>query len=155
MRLTDFLSPETIKVPLGGTTKREVLRELVELTCRGEDQQCCDAVFETIMERERLMSSGIGQGIALPHGLWTHESPFAGSLGIPAQPIDFDSIDGQPVEIVFLLVCSEGHTNTKLKAIARISRLLHREGFRKGLATSTSVDGAMQVIVDEEARHRI
>jgi len=155
MRLTDFLSPETIKVPLGGTTKEEVLRELVELTCRGEDEQFCAAVLKTIMERERLMSSGIGQGIALPHGLWTHETPFAGSLGIPAQPIEFDSIDGQPVEIVFLLVCNEEHTNTKLKALARISRLLHREDFRTGLVTSTSAERAMQVIVDEEARHRI
>jgi mannitol/fructose-specific phosphotransferase system IIA component (Ntr-type) len=155
MRLTEFLSPETIKVPLSGTTKKEILRELVELTCRGGDEDFCAAVLETIMERERLMSSGIGQGIALPHGLWTHESPFAGSLGIPAQPIEFDSIDGQPVEIVFLLVCNEEHTNTKLKALARISRLLHREDFRTGLVTSTSAEGAMQVIVDEEARHRI
>ena len=155
MRLTDFLSPETIKVPLAGTTKEEILRELVEVTCRGEEEQFRDSVLETIKERERLMSSGIGQGIALPHGLWTHEKPFAGSLGIPAQPIEFDSIDGRPVEIVFLLVCNEEHTNTKLKALARISRLLHREDFRTGLVTSTSTDGAMQVIVDEEARHRI
>jgi len=155
MRLTDFLSPETIKVPLGGTTKEEVLRELVELTCPGEDEQFCAAALETIKERERLMSSGIGQGIALPHGLWTHEKPLAGSLGIPAQPIEFGSIDGQPVELVFLLICNEEHTNTKLKALARISRLLHREGFRTGLVTSTSAAGAMQVIVDEEARHRI
>jgi mannitol/fructose-specific phosphotransferase system IIA component (Ntr-type) len=155
MRLTDFLSPETIKVPLGGTTKEEILRELVEVTCRGEEDRFCDSVLETIKERERLMSSGIGQGIALPHGLWTHEKPFAGSLGIPAQPVEFGSIDSQPVEIIFLLVCNEEHTNTKLKALARISRLLHREDFRTGLAACTSSDEAMQVIVNEEARHRI
>jgi len=155
MRLTDFLSTETIKVPLGGTTKEDVLRELVDLTCRGEGAKSRDAVLQTIMERERLMSSGIGQGIAIPHGLWNLEKPFAGSLGIAARPIDFDSIDGKPVEIVFLLVCNEEHTNTKLKALARISRLLHREDFRTGLATSTTVEEAMQVIVDEEARHRI
>ena len=86
---------------------------------------------------------------------WTHETPFAGALGIPSQPIEFDSIDRKPVEIVFLLVCNEEHTNTKLKALARVSRLLHSEDFRKGLAASTSVEEAMQVIVDEEARHRI
>ena len=155
MRLTDFLSPETIKVPLEGTTKEEVLGELVELTCREEDEQFCDAVLKTVMEREWLMSSGIGQGIALPHGFWTKETAFAGSLGIPAQPLEFDSIDGKPVEIVFLLVCDEEHTNTKLRALARISRLLHREDFRKELAASTSVDEAMKAIVDEEAQHRI
>ena len=79
MRLTDFLSPETIKVPLEGASKVEVLRELVELTCQGEEEQFRDAVLKTVMERERLMSSGIGQGIALPHGFWTSETPFAGS----------------------------------------------------------------------------
>jgi len=155
MRLTDFLSPETIKVPLEGTSKVEVLRELVELTCQGEEEQFRDAVLKTVMERERLMSSGIGQGIALSHGFWTSETPIAGSLGIAAQPIGFDSIDGKPVESVFLLVCDEENTNTKLKALARISRLLHRKGFRKGLATSTSAEEAMQVIVEEEAQHRI
>jgi len=155
MRLTDFLSPETIKVPLEGTTKEEILRELVELTCRGEDEQFCDAVLDTVIEREGLMSSGIGQGIALPHGLWTHEIPFAGSLGVPAQPVDFDAIDGKPVNVVFLLVCDKEHTNTRLKALARISRLLHRKDFRMGLANSTSAEGAMRVIVEEEAQHRI
>jgi len=155
MRLTDFLSLETIKVPLEGTTKEGVLRELVELTCRGTEGPSCDNVYRTIMEREWLMSSGIGQGIALPHGFWTHVTPFAGSLGIPAQPMEFDSIDGKPVEIVFLLVCNEEHTNTKLKALARISRLLHCEDFRVGLAACTTPEAAMQAIVDEESRHRI
>jgi mannitol/fructose-specific phosphotransferase system IIA component (Ntr-type) len=155
MRLTDFLSPETVKVPLEGTTKEEVLRELVDLICRGKEEPFCEDVFRTIMEREWLMSSGIGQGIALPHGFWAHEAPFAAALGIPAQPIEFDSIDGKPVEIVFLLICDEEHTNTKLKGLARISRLLHREEFRQALAASTSAEEAMQVIVDEEARHRI
>lgn len=155
MRLTEFLSSETVKVPLEGTTKEEVLRELVDLICRGGEEPFCEDVFRTIMEREWLMSSGIGQGIALPHGIWTHETPFAAALGIPAQPIEFDSIDGKPVEIVFLVVSDEEHTNTKLKGLARISRLLHREEFRRGLAASTSAEEAMQVIVDEEARHRI
>ena len=155
MRLTDFLSPETIKVPLDGTTKEEILRELVDLTCRGAEEPFCEDVYRTIMEREWLMSSGIGQGIALPHGFWEHETPFAAALGIPSRPIEFDSIDDKPVEIVLLLVSDEEHTNTKLKALARISRLLHREEFRKGLAACSSAEEALQVIVDEEARHRI
>ena len=69
--------------------------------------------------------------------------------------MDFDSIDDKPVEIIFLLVSDEEHTNTKLRALARISRLLHREEFRKGLAACGTAEEAMQVIIDEEARHRI
>jgi mannitol/fructose-specific phosphotransferase system IIA component (Ntr-type) len=155
MRLTDFLSPEVTKVPLEGRTKAELVRELVELVCRDASEGQTEAVFQSVMERERLMSSGIGQGIALPHGFSTGLTSFAAAFGIPSQPIDFDAIDGRPVELVFLVVSDDEHTNTKLKALARISRLLHREDFRTALAACRSAAEAMQVMVDEEARHRI
>jgi len=155
MRLTEFLSTPVIKVPLQGTTKNEVVRELVELICREAGEPSADLVFQSVMERERLMSSGIGEGIALPHGFSPSSLTFAAALGIPAMPLDFDAVDGQPVTLVFLVVTDEAHTNTKLKALARISRLLHRRQFREALAASTSADDAMGVIVDEEARHRI
>jgi mannitol/fructose-specific phosphotransferase system IIA component (Ntr-type) len=155
MRLTEFLSTPVIKVPLEGETKQEIVRELVELACRDLDESSVESVFRSVMERERVMSSGIGQGIALPHGFSPSSLSFAAALGIPARPVEFDAIDGRPVTMVFLVVSNEEHTNTKLKALARISRLLHRQEFREALATATTADEAMQVIVDEEARHRI
>jgi mannitol/fructose-specific phosphotransferase system IIA component (Ntr-type) len=155
MRLTDFLSLPVIKVPLEGAAKGDVIRELANLICVGEGDAMTEQVFQSVMEREKLMSSGIGQGIALPHGYSPSSMPFAGALGVASRPIAFDSIDDEPVTLVFLVVSDEGHTNTKLKALARISRLLHRKEFRQALASSTSADEAMQVIVDEEARHRI
>jgi len=155
MRLTDFLTTEVIKAPLVGATKEEAIRELVDVICRGEGPGVAEQVYQSVMERERLMSSGIGQAIALPHGFSPSSMPFAGALGIPPTPLEFDAIDGQPVQLIFLVVSDDSHTNTKLKALARISRLLHREGFRQELAASTSADGAMRIIVDEESRHRI
>jgi mannitol/fructose-specific phosphotransferase system IIA component (Ntr-type) len=155
MRLTDFLSTPVIKVPLEGATKKDVVRELVDLVCRDADGAAAELVFQSVMERERLMSSGIGQGIALPHGFSPSSLSFGAALGIPLRPLEFDAIDRQPVTLIFLVVSDDAHTNTKLKALARISRLLHRQEFREALAASTSVDEAMQVIVDEEDRHRI
>jgi mannitol/fructose-specific phosphotransferase system IIA component (Ntr-type) len=155
MRLTDFLSKPVVKVPLEGTTKSDVVKELVTLVCDAAGEPAVDAVIRSVMERERIMSSGIGQGIALPHGFSPSSLEFGAALGIPAQPLDFDAIDGRPVNLVFLVVSDEDHTNTKLKALARISRLLHRQEFREALVASTSSDDAMRVIVDEEARHRI
>jgi mannitol/fructose-specific phosphotransferase system IIA component (Ntr-type) len=155
MRLTEFLSPSAIKVPLEGTSKREVIHELVDLICAGEGEPFVEQVFQSVIERERMMSSGIGEGIALPHGFTPGSMTFAAALGIAQQPIDFEAIDGEPVTLVFLVISDEEHTNTKLKALARISRLLHRGNFRTALADSTSAADAMQVVVDEEARHRI
>jgi mannitol/fructose-specific phosphotransferase system IIA component (Ntr-type) len=155
MRLTEFLSTPVIKVPLEGETKQEIVRELVALVCRDLDSSSVELVVSSVMERERMMSSGIGQGIALPHGFTPSSLSFAAALGISSRPVEFDAIDGRPVTLVFLVVSDEAHTNTKLKALARISRLLHRQEFREALATATTADEAMQVIVDEEARHRI
>jgi mannitol/fructose-specific phosphotransferase system IIA component (Ntr-type) len=155
MRLTEFLSPEMFKVPLAGTTKGEVIRELVELACRDAPAEQIEAVVRSVLERERLMSSGIGQGIALPHGYSTGLTAFAAAFGIPTRPIDFDAIDGLPVTLVFLVLSDDEHTTTKLKALARISRHLHREAFRTALAASTTAAEAMGVIADEESRHRI
>jgi mannitol/fructose-specific phosphotransferase system IIA component (Ntr-type) len=155
MRLTEFLSTPVIKVPLEGTTKAEILWELVGLLCQGADASSAEEVYQSVMEREQLMSSGIGQGIALPHGFSPSSMSFAAALGIPRRPVDFEAIDGRQVTLVFLVVSDEAHINTKLKALARISRLLHRQEFREALAASTSAGDAMQVIVDEEARHRI
>jgi mannitol/fructose-specific phosphotransferase system IIA component (Ntr-type) len=155
MRFTDFLSTPAIRVPLESTTKEEILRELVDLICRVNEEPSAELVYQSVMERERLMSSGIGQGIALPHGFSPSSLNFAAALGIPSRPVDFDAIDDRPVTLVFMVISDEEHTNTKLKALARISRLLHRQEFREALAASTSADAAMQVILDEEARHRI
>jgi len=155
MRMTEFLSPPMIKVPLEGKDKDAILSELVYLACEGEQASVIEHVLQSVLERERLMSSGIGSGIALAHGFSPPEITFTVALGVTAEPVPFDAIDSQPVRLVFLLVSNEQHLNTKMKALARISRLLHREAFRQALATSSSSDEAMQVIVEEEARHRI
>jgi mannitol/fructose-specific phosphotransferase system IIA component (Ntr-type) len=155
MRLTDFLSEPVIRVPLQGTNKEEILRELVDVVCAQRDDLEADPIFESVIERERLMSTGIGQGIALPHGLSPSPLTLAAALGIPSEPVDFEAIDGQPVTLIFFLVSDEANLNSKMRALARISRLLHRKEFRSVLAASTSPAEAMQVIVDEEARRWI
>ena len=155
MRLTEFLSESMIKIPLEGRTKNEVLRELVELICRDQEDSVAEHVLHSVMERERLMSSGIGRGIGLPHGFSPNRMSFAAALGVAPEPIPFDAIDGEPVNLVFLLVSDEEHLNTKLKALARVSRFLHREDFRNALGDSASPADAMRVIAEEESRHRI
>ena len=155
MRLTEFLSQEAIKVPLEGRSKEEVLRELVTVACRGAEPALQEYIQVTVLERERLMSTGIGHGIALPHGISTSAISFTAALGITARPIEFDAIDGEPVSLIFLLISDEEHINTKMRALARVSRLLHRDQFRTALERASSPAEAMQIITDEEARRSI
>lgn len=155
MRLTEFLSQEMIKIPLAGRTKVEVLKELVELVCGSHEDSVAEYVLQSVLERERLMTSGIGGGIALPHGFSPDGTAFVAAFGVAPDPISFDAIDGQPVKLVFLLVSDEDGLNTKLKALARISRFLHRENFKQALWSCSSPEEAMRVIVEEESRHRI
>ncbi len=155
MRLTEFLSPKVIKAPLEGTTKEAVLRELVMAACQDVEPAERNYVLHTVMQRERLMSTGIGHGIALPHGISTGAISFSAALGVAERPIEFEAIDGEPVSLVFLLVSDEESTNTKMRALARISRLLHREQFRTALAGCATESEAMQVIRDEESRRSI
>lgn len=155
MRLTEFLPETAVKVPLEGHTKEEIIRELVELVCREMSGLDTEAVYQSVVERESVMSTGIGQGIAIPHGWSSSPMDFTAALGIPDQPVDFDSIDGEPVSLIFLLLSDEARNSVKMKGLARISRLLHSREFRAALSSCTSPAQAMQVIAVEEAKHRI
>lgn len=153
--MTELLSESSIKVPLSGATNKAICRELIGVLFPLEDDVVRQEILTSVVEREATMSTAIGNGIAIPHGTLPAGMGFAMALGIPAQPLDFDSMDGLRVEMVFLIVADPEHLMTKMKALARISRFLHRDAFRRGLAGSASAAAAMRVIVDEEARHRI
>ena len=126
MELADILSEESVVVCTGLKTKREVLEKLAEHAAKatGQDVQ---AVFEAIHDREVLGSTGLGNGIAIPHG------KFAGIPGVTAvfarldEPVDFDSVDDQPVDLLMLLLAPMGAGADHLKALARVARILRTE----------------------------
>ena len=154
MRLTEFLSPDRIKVPLVGKTKEDVVRELLDLIPMS-DPETRDRVFRAVLDREKFMTTGIGNGIAIPHGILKEGIALMGALGVTRDPVDFQAIDGKPVRLVFLLVSDETHLGRNMKALARIVRLLHREAFRKELTACTTPADMWGVIETEEARHKI
>jgi mannitol/fructose-specific phosphotransferase system IIA component (Ntr-type) len=154
MRMTVFLSPSTVKAPLEGKTREEVIVELIGLLPLPDDV-CREEVFQSVMEREKLMTTGIGRGIAIPHGVTPISGDLMAAMGIPKQPIDFQSIDKRPVEIIFLLAACPNCPTEHIKAMARISRLLHREDFHESLTRCTSSEGVWSAIEKEEARHKI
>ncbi|MHC4780322.1 MAG: PTS sugar transporter subunit IIA [Planctomycetota bacterium] len=154
MRLTEFLSPERVKVPLAGKTKEEVIRELLDLFSLPSPEARED-LFRAVMEREALMSTGIGNGIAIPHGILEGGQELQGALGVTCDPVDFQAIDGKPVRLVFLLISDETRPGRNMKALARIARLLHREEFRSNLSACGAAEDTWKVIEEEEAKHKI
>lgn len=138
MRIKDFLSKDCIKLDLDEVEKKAHVREMVEiLHANGsiaEDK--VDEVTDALMERERLGSTGIGNGISIPHIKTDHVKTTTGALGISQKGINFDSLDGEPVYISFLLLTPKGATNEHLLAISEISHFLkdkfYRDELRKG-----------------------
>jgi len=124
MDITDLIKKEFIIEELKSKTKKEVLLELSEVFLQGDFTVNCDAMVEVLLDREKLGSTGIGDGIAIPHGKLPGLENLIVSFGRTVEGIDFDSLDGKPVHIFFLLMAPENSAGQHLKALAKISRML-------------------------------
>jgi PTS system nitrogen regulatory IIA component len=133
MRLMDFLVPDAIEPNMKSTTKKDAIGELVALLKRAEAIAEESSVAEVVLKREELGTTGIGEGIAVPHGKSDTVDRLVAAFGRSEKGIDFDSIDNQPVHLLFLLVAPSDSAGPHLMALARISRLLKNRDFREGL----------------------
>lgn len=153
MNITDLLQKEFIIEELKSKSKKEVLYELSEAFLRGNSTIDCDAMVEVLLEREKLGSTGIGDGIAIPHGKLPGLENLIVSFGRSKTGIDFDSLDGKPVHIFFLLMAPENSAGQHLKALAKISRMLKEEEFRKNLMDMATPDDIYHIIEDKDAAY--
>lgn len=154
MNITDLLQKEFVVRELKSKTKKEVLFELSEVFLRGDLIVDCDAMVEVLLEREKLGSTGIGDGIAIPHGKLPGLENLIVSFGRSKDGIDFDSLDGKPVHLFFLLMAPENTAGQHLKALAKISRMLKEESFRKDLMEGETSDDIF-LIIDKKDKEYI
>lgn len=126
MTLTDLLSPAAVISPLRANGKKQALQELAQhaATLTGLPDR---ELFEALLQRERLGSTGIGDGIAIPHGRMPAIDRLVGLFARTEKPIDFDALDGQPVDLIFVLIAPEGAGADHLKALARVARVLRNQ----------------------------
>ncbi len=146
MKLTSILTRECVRSPLHATDKIGVITELVDLLAEQGRLADRDRVLNAVLDRERTASTGIGQGLAVPHGKSSGCLGLVIAMGKPAAPLDFDSTDGKPVEIVVLLASPPDKTGPHIQALARISRLMLMEAFRRDLAVASTSDELWEVI---------
>lgn len=148
--LSDLLSAARVKVPLSASTKDDLLEELVALLA---GDGCADdpaEVLRVVREREAILSTGIGSGVAIPHGKTPVCSALAVAAGVTGQPVDFDALDGEPVRIVFLLVGPETAAGAHIKALSRISRLVREADMRQRLLQATDAGEFIRVLQEAE-----
>lgn len=152
MKLMDFLDKKAIIPELEKGNKEEVIREMVsKLVTMGEVKDGEETV-RILMEREKLGSTGIGEGVAIPHGKSKDVKKITAVFAKAKEGIDFEALDGEPVYLFFLLVAPESSTSEHIKALARISRLLKDSNFRKKLKMKQTTEEILSTISEEDKR---
>ena len=150
MNITDILSPKAVKVPLVSTEKRAVIVELVDLLDDSGLITDPEALKRVVWEREQQRSTGIGDGLAIPHGKSTCSEDLVMAIGRPTEPIDFESLDHQPVELVVLLASPPTRTADHIQALGKISRIMSDPSFRHAAYTAMSAETLYQLFKEAE-----
>ena len=151
MRLTEILKPANIKIPLTSKVKAEAIGELVNLLASTGDVTDAKKVLDAVLEREATRTTGIGNGLAIPHGKCNGTDHLVMAIGRPATPIDFQAIDGRPVTIIWLLTSPPDKTGPHIHALARISRLMTIDKFRQALNAAQTGQDVYDIIVKQES----
>ncbi|MGB3400166.1 MAG: PTS sugar transporter subunit IIA [Candidatus Deferrimicrobiaceae bacterium] len=151
MKIQDIVSPEAIVDNLRADTKEGVLRELSEVIAKFVPKLSTDSLTGILMERESLGSTGIGDGVAIPHGKVAGIERLVAAFGRSRNGVQFHSLDGKPAHLFFLIMAPENSAGMHLKALARISRLLKDERFRRSLLEAADVDELRKLLNEEDA----
>lgn len=149
MRILDVLKKETIIADLKAKDKKGIIEELVAPTAQVADVNQAELV-KVLMEREKLGSTGIGGGIGIPHGKLKNLDSLLLSFGLSRKGVDFESMDGQPTHIFFLLITPENSTGLHLKLLAQISKILKNDPFKERLMNATDDDEIYRIIGEED-----
>jgi PTS system nitrogen regulatory IIA component len=152
MKITEFLSPQAVIPELKGRNKSDVLRELSESLAAAYPPLNAGRVFEVLVEREKLNTTGIGEGVAIPHGKLAGLPGLYGAVGVSHAGVDFSSIDRKPTQLFFALVAPENSAGIHLKALARISRLFRNADFREAILQAPDAASIYALISEEDAR---
>ena len=154
MQIMDFLSKKAIITDIKSTRKEDVIKEMVDLLIESGDveKRNRNKLIDSLMAREALGSTAIGQGIAIPHAKCDCVDKLVAAFGLSKKGVDFDSLDGEPAYIFFLLVAPQDSAGPHLKALARISRLLKDKYFRDSLRACSDEKAIIKIITEEDEK---
>lgn len=148
MNISDLLAPEAVLASLKAQTKKQLLQELA-VRAHARTQLPEKQIFETLNERERLGTTGVGAGIAIPHGRMAGVASITGVFARLESAIDYEAVDGQPVDLIFMLLAPENAGADHLKALARVSRLLRNQAICEKLRSAQSAEALYAILIDQ------
>lgn len=151
IKFSDLLQPESICLNIVAKDKEDALNQIIAVVAKTAAVSNPQELSNVIFEREKLMSTGIGNGVALPHGKTNVVSGSVAALATLSEPIDFDSLDDKPVSIILLLVGTEGNVSMHLRLLSRISRMVGSEQFRSSLLAAKSIEEVVDLFASYEA----
>ncbi|KAB2921487.1 MAG: PTS sugar transporter subunit IIA [Bacteroidetes bacterium] len=153
MKISDILDESVVRVNLKGKSKDEVINQMIAIVNHSSKILDIEKVREAIFEREKIMSTGVGNGFAIPHGKTDAVQDIVAAFAITDEPIDYESLDEQPVRLIFLLVGKDSMVGPHIKLLSRISRLMNKEEFRSKLLTAATPKQVIDIFRSEEAQY--
>ncbi len=153
MKICDLISPDKILNGISSNSKNEIIDKLINLFENDNRIVDIEKLRESVHEREKIMSTGIGKGFAIPHAKTKSTKDILLAFAKLNKPIDFDSLDGEPVDILFLLIAKDTQVSQHIKLLSRISRMINEEGFRDKIANADSIDKLHETICSEERKY--
>jgi fructose PTS system EIIBC or EIIC component len=153
MKIYELLNKSVVIPELKGRNKEEIINELVDLFKDDPRVLDLEKVRQSVLEREKIMSTGVGKGFAIPHGKTNAVNEVLAAFGKTSLPLDYQALDNQPVNLVFLLVGKENLVSTHIKLLSRISRMMNKDDFRKALAQAASDDEIIGMFRKEEENY--
>ena len=153
MKISDILTEDLVVTHLEGKSKRDVIDAMVDIVARSPKVLDVEKVRTAIFEREKIMSTGVGNGFAIPHGKTDAVTDIVAAFAVTAEPIDYESLDEKPVRLVFLLVGKDNLVGPHIKLLSRISRLMNKEEFRNRLLLVPTSREILELFRQEEASY--
>lgn len=150
MNLLDIITIDCIRAPLVATDKKAVIHELVDVLSAAGRVSDPTSLKDAVWTREMTRTTGIGHGLAIPHGKCVGMSSLAMAIGKPAKAMDFEAIDGQPVKLIVLLASPPDRTSDHIQALARISRLMTMNEFRERIYAATTAEAIFELLKGQE-----
>ena len=150
MKLSDALAPDRIELSLSSTEKALAIEEMIALVARSIDLANPDIVLRCVMDREAIHSTGVGLGVAIPHAQTPEITGVVAALGVCQEGMDFQSLDGQPVRLIFLVLSSPADRPAYMSVISRTARIFEKEEVRQGVVGAASADEVLALIREQE-----
>jgi mannitol/fructose-specific phosphotransferase system IIA component (Ntr-type) len=152
MKLVNYLKPEYIEVGMTANSKEELLTKMVDLAAKNPHVLDKEKVRTAILDRERIMSTGVGKGFAIPHGKTDAVSDIVLAFSTTAEPVDYAALDNEPVQLVLLLISRDSDVGSRLKLLSRASKVMNSDAARKSLAEATTPEEILTIFRAEEER---